>query len=90
MSARVQCFCAKHSSMSITVRFFASLRDRVGLESIEIDADDLDSVQDVWKTLVEQEPDARVLAAVNARHAALDAKIQDGDEVAFFPPVTGG
>ncbi len=76
--------------MSITVRFFASLRDRVGLESIEIDADDLDSVKDVWQTLVEQEPDARVLAAVNARHAALDAKIQDGDEVAFFPPVTGG
>ncbi|MCY4610352.1 MAG: MoaD/ThiS family protein [Gammaproteobacteria bacterium] len=76
--------------MSITVRFFASLRDRVGLESIEIDADDLGSVQDVWQALVEQEPDARVLAAVNARHAALDAKIQDGDEIAFFPPVTGG
>ena len=76
--------------MSITVRFFASLRDRVGLESIEIDADDLDSVKDVWQALVKQEPDARVLAAVNARHAALDAKIQDGDEIAFFPPVTGG
>ena len=76
--------------MSITVRFFASLRDRVGLESIEIEADDLDSVQDVWQILVEQEPDARVLAAVNARHAALDAKVRDGDEIAFFPPVTGG
>ena len=76
--------------MSITVRFFASLRDRVGLESVEIGADDLDCVRDVWRTLVKQEPDARVLAAVNARHAALDAKIQDGDEIAFFPPVTGG
>ena len=76
--------------MSITVRFFASLRDRVGLESIEIDVDNLDNVQDVWRALVEQEPDARVLAAVNARHAALDAKIRDGDEIAFFPPVTGG
>ena len=76
--------------MSITVRFFASLRDRVGLESIEIDVDDLDNVQDVWQALVKQEPDARVLAAVNARHAALDAKIRDGDEIAFFPPVTGG
>ena len=76
--------------MSITVRFFASLRDRVGLESIEIDVDNLDNVQDVWRALVEQEPDARVLAAINARHAALDAKIRDGDEIAFFPPVTGG
>lgn len=76
--------------MSITVRFFASLRDRIGRESVEIEVNGLDCVQDVWEALVEQEPDARVLAAVNARHAALDAKIQDGDEIAFFPPVTGG
>ncbi len=76
--------------MSITVRFFASLRDRVGHESVEIETNGLDSVQDVWKALVEQAPDARVLAAVNARHAPLDAKIRDGDEIAFFPPVTGG
>ena len=76
--------------MSITVQFFASLRDRVGLERVEINAAGLDCVRDVWRTLVEQEPDARVLAAVNARHAALDAKIRDGDEIAFFPPVTGG
>ena len=76
--------------MSITVRFFASLRDRIGHESVEIEVNGLDCVQDVWKALVKQEPDARVLAAINARHAALDAKIQDGDEIAFFPPVTGG
>ncbi|MCY3853277.1 MAG: MoaD/ThiS family protein [Gammaproteobacteria bacterium] len=76
--------------MSITVRFFASLRDRIGRESVEIEVNGLDCVQDVWKALVKQEPDARVLAAINARHAALDAKIQDGDEIAFFPPVTGG
>ncbi|MDE0153961.1 MAG: MoaD/ThiS family protein [Gammaproteobacteria bacterium] len=76
--------------MSITVRFFASLRDRIGRESVEIEANGLNCVQDVWKALVKQEPDARVLVAINARHAALDAKIQDGDEIAFFPPVTGG
>ena len=76
--------------MSITVRFFASLRDRIGRESVEIEMNGLDCVQDVWKALARQEPDARVLAAINARHAALDAKIQDGDEIAFFPPVTGG
>ncbi len=80
----------KSLPMSITVRFFASLRDRIGRESVEIEVNGLDCVQDVWKALVKQEPDARVLAAINARHAALDAKIQDGDEIAFFPPVTGG
>ncbi len=76
--------------MSVTVRFFASLRDRVGRDRIEVDPAGLDCVRDVWRAVAEREPDARVLAAVNARHAALDAKIQDGDEVAFFPPVTGG
>ena len=76
--------------MSITVRFFASLRDRIGRECVEMDAEGMDCARDVWASLVEQEPDARVLVAVNARHAALDAKIRDGDEVAFFPPVTGG
>ena len=29
-------------------------------------------------------------AAVNQKMAAMDASIRDGDEVAFFPPVTGG
>ena len=76
--------------MTVTVRFFASLRDRVGCERMEVEADGMECVRDVWRALVAQDPDARVLAAVNARHTTLDAKIQDGDEVAFFPPVTGG
>jgi molybdopterin synthase sulfur carrier subunit len=33
---------------------------------------------------------ARVRAAVNQEHAGMDAAIGPGDEVAFFPPVTGG
>jgi sulfur-carrier protein len=31
-----------------------------------------------------------MLAAVNMEYAELDFPVQDGDEVAFFPPVTGG
>jgi len=33
---------------------------------------------------------SRLKAAVNQEHVRFDAKIADGDEVAFFPPVTGG
>ena len=33
---------------------------------------------------------ARLRVAVNQRHGGFDAPIADGDEIAFFPPVTGG
>jgi molybdopterin converting factor subunit 1 len=33
---------------------------------------------------------ARLRAAVNQSHAGFDAPIGEGDEIAFFPPVTGG
>lgn len=33
---------------------------------------------------------SRVRAAVNEEHAPFDAPVRSGDEVAFFPPVTGG
>lgn len=32
----------------------------------------------------------RVRAAVNQNHVSFDAEISDQDEIAFFPPVTGG
>ena len=32
----------------------------------------------------------RLRAAVNQTHVGFDAPISDGDEIAFFPPVTGG
>jgi molybdopterin synthase sulfur carrier subunit len=31
-----------------------------------------------------------IRCAVNQSHAGFDARVSDGDEVAFFPPVTGG
>jgi molybdopterin synthase sulfur carrier subunit len=33
---------------------------------------------------------SRLRAAVNQEHALFDSIIRDGDEIAFFPPVTGG
>lgn len=77
-------------AMKVTVKFFASLRERVGKDRAEVEVGDASCVRDVWRALADWEPDARVLAAVNARHAPLDAAVADGDEVAFFPPVTGG
>ena len=76
--------------MRVEVRFFASLRDRVGAERVAVEVADGCRVRDLWARFEARAPDAVVLAAVNARHAPMDRAVRDGDEVAFFPPVTGG
>ena len=54
-------------------------------------AEGLATVADVWKAVSEGKPlPEHILCAVNMDYAAADAAVKDGDEVAFFPPVTGG
>lgn len=73
----------------ITVRFFASLRERMGQE-MRLPAGAC-TVRDVWDLATDQaQPPTHLLAAVNLEYADFDAPVADGDEVAFFPPVTGG
>lgn len=76
--------------MSIVVRYFASVRERLGRDSDRIEAAGVASVADVWGRATREPLPARLLAAVNHEHARLDQAVRDGDEVAFFPPVTGG
>jgi sulfur-carrier protein len=77
--------------MSIKVRYFASLGERLGRTESDLKVTQNMTVRDAW--LIDTSgmplPD-NLLAAVNMEYADLDAKVQDGDEVAFFPPVTGG
>ncbi len=77
--------------MTIRVRYFASLRERMGREAEQIDLGGSATVADVWACVAAGEaPPPNLLAAVNLEYAALDRTVRDGDEVAFFPPVTGG
>lgn len=76
--------------MSINVRFFASLKERIGSATLEIDAQGITTARDVWTSASGQEADEEMLVAINKEYAALDRRVADGDEVAFFPPVTGG
>lgn len=51
----------------------------------------ISTVSDVWKAVNDglSLPD-RILCAVNMEFATPDSSVSDGDEVAFFPPITGG
>jgi molybdopterin synthase sulfur carrier subunit len=77
--------------MSIKVQYFASLKDVIGKSEDEISGEKSLSVKDVWDLSNQghQLPE-NTLAAVNMDYAELNDKVSDGDEVAFFPPVTGG
>ncbi|CAG7856318.1 hypothetical protein MCAMS1_00755 [biofilm metagenome] len=77
--------------MSIKVRYFASLGERIGRSEGNLEFKPALTVSDVWQqdTSGAPMPD-NVLAAINMEYALPADRVQDGDEVAFFPPVTGG
>ncbi|APZ44032.1 molybdopterin converting factor subunit 1 [Acidihalobacter ferrooxydans] len=76
--------------MSITIRYFASLREQIGRGEDRLDAAGIATVDAAWQHLHGTPLPARVLAAVNQEYVGAEHVLTDGDEVAFFPPVTGG
>lgn len=82
--------------MSVRVLYFAGLREAFGCagESVDLPAGVV-SVAALRDLLVSQGRDLLATAknlrcAVNQEMAGPEAPVCDGDEVAFFPPVTGG
>ncbi|MBI4985551.1 MAG: molybdopterin converting factor subunit 1 [Rhodocyclales bacterium] len=81
----------------IKLLYFASLRETLGVAGEEIDASGCTHVQElrahlaarggVWNVFATSKS---LRAAVNQAMAGADGAVKDGDEVAFFPPVTGG
>ena len=77
--------------MPIQVKYFASLRENIGRSEDEVQANNNMTVADVWNAATQQRPvPEQLLVAVNQEYAHFDNPVADGDEVAFFPPVTGG
>lgn len=81
----------------IRVLFLAQLREQLGVAEIHVVADGVDSVATLKQYLVANHPEweaflsnSKLLVAVNHEYVKTDAAITSGDEVAFFPPVTGG
>jgi len=81
--------------MSIRVLFFASLADVTGMRETEVDSSEHSDVASIYSRFARQFPQLELhrkslLCAVNSEFAPPDSHVQDGDEVAFFPPVSGG
>jgi molybdopterin synthase sulfur carrier subunit len=77
--------------MTVHVKYFASLRDRLGRAEDRLSVAEGATVADVWAALWPETPlPSNTLMAVNMEYAEPTQILCDGDEVAFFPPVTGG
>lgn len=83
----------------IKVRYFASLRERLGCEDESLEwSEQWRSIEDLRTALCERggawseafAADSLLMCVVNAELATPEALLADEDEVAFFPPVTGG
>lgn len=81
----------------IRVLFFAGLREQLGCDRLEAEAADITSIAELrgklaqkgsnWQAALANE---QLQVALNQQLSSMDASLRDGDEVAFFPPVTGG
>ncbi|OHV12066.1 cyclic pyranopterin monophosphate synthase MoaC [Kushneria phosphatilytica] len=88
----------EHPEMQVTVRFFAELRERLNVESLHVSLTDLEDtrlsalraflLQRIQSGELLEQP--RILCAVNHEVVQGDITLAPGDEIAFFPPVTGG
>lgn len=81
----------------INILFFAKYREQLATDSLELSANDINTVNDIKSHLSERGADwqqvfghSNLLVAINQEMARLESPVTDGDEVAFFPPVTGG
>ena len=81
--------------MLVTVRLFARLREIAGAPHVEVVLPEGARVGDAWAALAGRFAGmgayaGSVSCAVNDDYARMNAALQEGDEVAFLPPVSGG
>ena len=81
--------------MTLHLRFFASLRERLRAREAERSMPDGSTVGDVWSALCADHPEiepmsASIAFAVNREYVDRAHRLRDGDELALIPPVSGG
>jgi len=77
--------------MAIKVKYFANLRELIGRSEDSIEYRDGLSVAEIWDMVRGEVQDSTAyLAALNMEYTNNSTIVKDGDEVAFFPKVSGG
>lgn len=80
----------------VKIRFFARLRDQLGVSDMALLMSDVANTEEIIPHLLQTHPhwqkffDAPLLMAVNQQLVNEPTELVAGDEVALFPPVTGG
>ena len=81
--------------VQVKLLFFASLKDIVGSRQLDFELPSGATIDDLWERLESRYPKlgpykSIVLTSVNEDYVTREAVVCDGDEVALFPPVSGG
>lgn len=81
--------------MRVTVKLFAMLREKAGVSTLSFDLPENSTVDTVLQRLLEAHPDisqllAKAACALNQAYSPRSTDLQDGDELALIPPVSGG
>ncbi len=81
----------------VSIRLFAGFREKIGAEKIEVSVPDKTTLEDFILELKTLHPEIgelieknRATIAVNHEIVGMDQIISDSDEIALFPPVSGG
>lgn len=81
----------------VVVRFFAGFRERIGRGEVVLETGGDRPLLEILELLDREVPgllglykEGKALVAINREIAGKDTKVREGDELAIFPPVSGG
>lgn len=83
------------AGLIVRVKLFASYKEKAGMSDLEISLTDGATVSDAARELLRLHPaisgdSSRLMIAVNEEYQEHDYPLNENDEVAFIPPVSGG
>ena len=86
---------AGSSALNVTVRLFASYKEKAGTGELRVELPDRSAVSDLANEVLRLHPSlisdvTKLVVAVNEEYQEHSHELREGDEVALIPPVSGG